>query len=249
MVSRQDTDIPGSAGAGFPTTHWSLVLSAGEGGSPHAEEALERLCRSYWYPLYAYVRRRGRAVEEAQDLTQEFFARLLRHEYLGLADPGRGRFRTFLLSALQRFLINEWEKGRAAKRGNGQPMISWDQQQAESRFLNEPADLSTPEKAFEKRWAVTVLERVLTELRKEFAINGKGQQFEQLKILLWGESGSPPQAQVAAHLGLTEGALKVALHRMRQRFRELLRSEVAHTVPSPEDVEDELRHLVAVISR
>jgi RNA polymerase sigma-70 factor (ECF subfamily) len=224
------------------------VLSAGGGLLPDAPDALERLCRAYWYPLYVYVRRQGRGVEEAQDLTQEFFARLLRKEYLGRADPARGRFRTFLLTALKRFLVDDWEKGRAAIRGEGQPVISWDQRETEVRFLAEPADQSTPAKAFEKRWAVTVLEQVLERLQEEFTASGHAQRFERLKVLLWGEKGSPSYAGVAGELGLTEGALKVAVHRLRQRYRELLRAEVAHTVAQPEEVDDELRHLIAVIS-
>ena len=248
MFSTQETDIPSGAGSGFPTTHWSIVLSAGGGTEPNAQAALERLCRAYWYPLYAYVRRQGRSVEEAQDLTQEFFARLLQKENLGHPDPTRGRFRTFLLTALKRFLINDWEKGRAAKRGDGQPAISWDQHETEMRFLAEPVDQSTPEKAFEKRWAVTVLEQVLERLREESIAGGKAERFERLKVLLWGEKGSPPYAEVAAELGLSEGALKVVVHRLRTRYRELLRVEVAHTVARPEEVDDELRHLIAVIS-
>jgi RNA polymerase sigma-70 factor (ECF subfamily) len=248
MVYTQETDIPSGVGSGFPTTHWSAVLSAGAGAEPNAQAALERLCRAYWYPLYAYVRRQGRSVEEAQDLTQEFFARLLQKEYLRHPDPARGRFRTFLLTALKRFLVNDWEKGRAARRGDGQPVISWDQHETETRFLAEPADQSTPEKAFEKRWAVTLLEQVLEQLREEFTASGKAERFERLKVLLWGEKGSPPYAEVAAELGLTEGALKVVVHRLRRRYRELLRAEVAHTVARPEEVDEELRHLIAVIS-
>jgi len=225
-----------------------MVLSAGEGSLPNAQAALERLCRAYWYPLYAYVRRQGRSVEEAQDLTQEFFARLLQKEYLRHTDPARGRFRTFLLTALKRFLVNDWEKGRAARRGGGQQIISWDERVTETRFLAESADQSTPEKAFEKRWALIVLEQVLERLRDEFTASGHAERFERLKVLLWGEKGSPPYAEVAAELGLTEGALKVAVHRLRQRYRELLRAEVANTVARPEDVDDELRHLIAVIS-
>jgi RNA polymerase sigma-70 factor (ECF subfamily) len=215
---------------------------------PDAQAALERLCRAYWYPLYAYVRRQGRNVEEAQDLTQEFFARLLRKEYLRHHDLARGRFRTFLLTSLKRFLINDWQKGRAAKRGDGQPLMSLDQRETETRFLAEPADLSTPEKAFEKRWALTLLEQVLEQLRREFAASGQAERFERMKVLLWGEKDAPPYVGVAAELGLTEGALKVAVHRLRQRYRELLRAEVAHTVAQPEEVDDELRHLIAVIS-
>jgi RNA polymerase sigma-70 factor (ECF subfamily) len=248
MVSTRETDIASVPGSAFPTTHWSVVLSAGEGSLPNAQAALERLCRAYWYPLYVYVRRHGRSVEEAQDLTQEFFARLLQKKYLRHADPARGRFRSFLLTALKRFLVNDWEKGRAARRGAGQPSISWDQREMETRFLVEPADQCTPEKAFEKRWAVTVLKHVLEQLRDEFTASGKAERFERLKILLWGEKGSPPYARVAAELDLTEAALKVAVHRLRERYRELLRAEVAHTVARPEEVDDELRHLIAVIS-
>jgi RNA polymerase sigma-70 factor (ECF subfamily) len=248
MLSTQETDIADGAGGGFPTTHWSLVLSVGSGSLPNAQAALEVLCHAYWYPLYAYVRRQGRGVEEAQDLTQEFFARLLRKDYLHHADPSRGRFRTFLLTALKRFLVNDWQKGRAARRGGVQRAISWDQRESEIRFLGEPADESTPEKAFEKRWAVTLLERVLERLRGEFTNSGKAERFDRLKVLLWGEKGSPPYVGVAAELGLTEGALKVAVHRMRERYRELLRAEVADTVARPEEVDDELRHLITVIS-
>jgi RNA polymerase sigma-70 factor (ECF subfamily) len=248
MFPSQETDIA-SGGGSFPTTHWSSVLSAGGGAEPNAQAALEGLCQAYWYPLYGYVRRQGRSVEEAQDLTQEFFARLLRKDYLRHPDPTRGRFRTFLLTALKRFLINDWKKSRAARRGNGQPAISWDQRETETRFLAEPVDQSTPEKAFEKRWAVTVLEQVLERLREEFiATSGKAERFERLKVLLWGEKGSPPYAEVAAEWGLSQGALKVVVHRMRRRYRELLRAEVAHTVARPEEVDDELRHLIAVMS-
>ncbi len=248
MFSTQETDIPSGLGGGFPTTHWSVVLSAGDGSLPNAKAALERLCRAYWYPLYVYVRWQGRSVEDAQDLTQEFFARLLQRDYLRLSDPARGRFRTFLLTALKRFLVNDWKKGRAVKRGGGQTVISWNQQETESRFLVEPADQTTPEKAFEKRWALIVLEQVLERLREEFTAGGQTERFERLKVLLWGEKDSPSYAEVAAELGLTEGALKVAVHRLRQRYRELLRAEIANTVERPEEVDDELRHLIAAIS-
>ncbi len=225
------------------------MLSAGaEGSSPDVQAALERLCRTYWYPLYAYVRRQDRSVEEAQDLTQEFFARLLQKEYWRHTDPARGRFRTFLLTSLKRFLVNDWKKGLAARRGGGQPVISWDRQETETRFLAESADQSTPEKAFEKRWALIMLEQALGRLRDEFMAGGHLERFERLKVLLWGEKDAPPYAGVAAELGLTESALKVAVHRLRQRYRELLRMEVADTVARPEDVDDELRHLIAIIS-
>ena len=248
MVSTQETDVASGLGRGFTTTHWSVVLSARDRACAEGQAALEELCRKYWYPLYGYVRRQGRNVEEAQDLTQEFFARLFRKEYLRHADPARGRFRTFLLTALKRFLINDWEQGRAGRRGGGRPAISWDPRETETRFLGEPADASTPETAFERQWAMTLLEEVLARLGEEFAARGQAERFERLKLLLWGEKDSPPYADVAAELGLSEGALKVAVHRMRQRYRELLRAEVADTVASPEEVDDELRHLIAVVS-
>jgi RNA polymerase sigma-70 factor (ECF subfamily) len=244
----EDTRAAVSMRGDFTATHWSLVLAAGHHSSPGSQAALETLCQKYWYPLYAYVRRRGHGPEDAQDLTQDFFARLLRKEYLRHADRQRGKFRTFLLTSLQRFLVNEWEKNRSQKRGGGQAVFSLDKEKTEGRYQAEPAEQSTPEKIFEKRWAVTLLEQVLLLLRGEFVSNGKVEQFDRLKILLWGEKGSPPYAQVAAELGMSEGALKVAVHRLRQRYRELLRFEVAQTVASPGEVDDELRHLIAVMS-
>jgi RNA polymerase sigma factor (sigma-70 family) len=247
MVSTYETNVPCAGPAGFPTTHWSVVLTAG-GSSLGAQNALEGLCRAYWHPVWAYARRQGRGVEEAQDLTQDFFARLLSRDYLQRADPERGRFRSFLLTAFKRFLINDWQRGQAAKRGGGQALISWDEPHMGTRLQWEPADPSTPEMVFEKQWAVAVLERVLEQLGAEFTAKGDRERFERLKVLLWGEKGSPPLAQVAEELGLSEGALKVALHRLRQRFRDLLRAEVAQTVAHPQDVDDELRHLIAVVS-
>ena len=232
----------------FTSTHWSLVLTAGHKSSPGSQAALETLCKKYWYPLYAHVRRRGHSPEDAQDLTQDFFARLLRKEYLRRADRKRGRFRTFLLTSLQRFLVNDWEKSRSQRRGGGQSLFSLDKEKTEGRYLAEPAEEATPEKIFEKRWAVTLLEQVLFQLREEFASNGKEDQFDRLKVLLWGEKDAPPYADVAADLGMSEGALKVAVHRLRQRYRELLRLEVAQTGASPAEVDEELRHLISVMS-
>jgi RNA polymerase sigma factor (sigma-70 family) len=244
----EDTNAAISMRSEFSATHWSLVLAAGHNSSPGSQAALETLCKKYWYPLYAYVRRRGHGAEDAQDLTQEFFARLLRKEYLRHADRQRGKFRTFLLTSLQRFLVNEWQKNRSQKRGGGQLLFSLDKDQTEGRYQAEPSEECTPEKIFEKRWAVTLLEQVLWRLREEFAAKGKVEQFDRLKVLLWGEKGSPPYAEVAVELGLNEGALKVAVHRLRQRYRELLRLEVAQTVASAAEVDEELRHLIAVIS-
>jgi len=225
-----------------------MVLRATETSSVTGRPALDQLCRAYWYPLYAYVRRKGHAPEEAQDLTQAFFARLLEKRYLVHANRERGKFRTFLLTSLQRFLVNEWEKLRAEKRGGGAVLVAWDEQEAGSRYLAEKAEAHTPEKLFERRWALALLEQVLARLAEEFGAAGKQQQFEQIKVLLWGDKAAPPYAEVAARMSLSEGALKVVVHRMRHRYRELLRAEVARTIVSPGEVDEELRHLIAVIS-
>jgi RNA polymerase sigma-70 factor (ECF subfamily) len=231
----------------FPTTHWSLVLSAAQTASAEAEDALSSLCRTYWQPLYGYVRRQGHAPHDAEDLTQAFFARLLEKGYLSLADRRRGRFRTFLLSALKHFLINQWEKEHAKRRGGGQETVAWDTLGAEERFLAEPSDGLTPEMAYEKRWAATLLEQVLRRLREEAAASERLALFERLKDYLWGETAEGYGA-IAVALGQSEVAVKGAAHRLRQRFREVLRAEIAHTVLHDEEIEDELRHLIQVIS-
>jgi len=231
----------------FATTHWSVVLAAGQRDSPQAAEALERLCRAYWYPLYAHVRRRGYSPEDAQDLTQEFFARVLAKHWLSTADRSRGRFRTFLLGAFSHFLANEWHRARCEKRGGGQELVSWDQATAENRYLAEPVDDLTPEKIFQKRWAATLLEQVLSRLREEHVAAGKRDFFEAVKDFLWGEKNTLSQANLAVALGLSEGALKVAVHRLRRRYRELLRAEIAQTVAGPDEIDEELRELMAVL--
>ena len=239
---------PGSAGA-FSTTHWSVVLEAGAADSPGAAAALEQLCRTYWYPLYVFVRRKGHSPEDAQDLTQEFFARFLEKKYVALADQGRGKFRTFLVRSLEHFLINEWTRAHAAKRGGRQQVISWDEDEIEERYLAEGADEEAPDRLFEKRWALSLLEQVLSRLGQECSECGKTELFEALKVHLWGEPDGASYEQIAARLGLTEGAVKVAAHRMRQRYRELLRAEVASTVATEAEVDEELRYLVAVLRR
>ncbi len=231
----------------FATTHWSVVLAAGHGSVPAAQEALERLCHAYWYPLYAYVRRQGHAPEDAQDLTQDFFARLLEKQYFRLADPARGRFRTFLLTALKHFLANDWKKAHRQKRGSGQPLTSLDAGTAEQRFATEPVEEANPETIYERRWAATLLEKVLESLRREWTAADKGWQLEELKGSLWGGSNNSSYADIAARQQTTETAVKLAAHRLRQRYRELLRTEVARTVTDPAEVDDELRHLIAVI--
>ncbi len=233
-------------GAVFATTHWSMVLCAGEESSPVSEEALARLCQTYWYPLYAYVRRQGYGPHEAQDLTQEFFTRLLARNYLKSLDRQKGRFRSFLLAAMEHFLAKEWRDARRLKRGGGRPILSLEEQDVESRYLIEPAEEMTAERIFERRWAYTVLEQAIQRLREEFAAVGKGALFEALQGFLSGEKTA--YAELGPRLDMTGGAIKVAVHRMRQRYGELLRAEIAQTVSSPDEVDEEVRYLIAVIS-
>jgi RNA polymerase sigma-70 factor (ECF subfamily) len=231
----------------FVTTHWSLVVSAGRNDTPHARNALEKLCRAYWFPIYAFVRRQGHGPHDAQDLTQDFFARLLEKKQLAGADPAKGRFRSFLLASLKHFLANEWDKTQAQKRGGGQVLIPIDVAAAETSGGFEPADDVTAEKIYERRWALTLLDQVLRRLRDEYAHDGKENLFEQLKPTLTEASRSVRYAEIAARLGTTEGAVKVAVHRLRQHYREVLRAEIADTVASPGEVEDEIRNLFAAL--
>ena len=232
----------------FATTHWSVVLKSGHSSAPGAQQALETLCRTYWYPLYVYVRRQGQSPHDAQDLTQEFFARLLEKKYLRLADPDRGRFRAFLLKSLKHFLVNEWEKARTQKRGGGQCVIPLDADVAESRYAAEPVQALTLDQVYEKRWAVTLIEAVLVSLRENYTAAGRLPVFESLKGFIWSDQNPLAYAEVAPQLGLTEGAVKVAVHRLRGRYRELLRAEIAKTVATPGEVDEELRHLIAVLT-
>lgn len=232
----------------FATTHWSVVLAAGQCELPQATEALEQLCRTYWYPLYVFVRRQGNSPEDAQDLTQDFFFRLLENNQLAKADRERGMFRTFLLGSLKNFLINEWKRAGRLKRGGGLDFLSIDANVAEDCYAAEPANESSPDAAYEQSWAVTLIERVLVVLRQEYTVADKARLFEELKGFIWGDKSAASYAQIAEPLNLTEGSVKVAVHRLRQRFRELLRAEVAHTVARPEDVDGELRHLIRVAS-
>jgi RNA polymerase sigma-70 factor (ECF subfamily) len=227
----------------FATTHWSLVVAAGRRSSPASATALADLCQRYWYPLYVYVRRRVADLDEARDLTQEFFARLLERNTLALADPDRGRFRSFLLTALKHFLINEWEKNKAQKRGGGRRALTLDFDSKESQLQLEPAHTWTPERLYERHWALTLLDQVLARLRGEYQGAGKGELFDQLKGFLLGESATATHASAGQVLGMTEGAVKVAAHRLRKRYRELLRQEVAQTVADKSEVDDELRAL------
>ncbi len=248
MAESATPRLPSTAAAQFTLTHWSVVLSAGRSQSSHAQDALEQLCRSYWHPIYAFVRRQGHSPADAQDLTQEFFARLLQKHYLAGVDPAKGRFRSFLLAALKHFLANEWDKARAQKRGGRQILLPIDGQSAETSYRVEPVDRLTPEKIFERRWALTLLDRVLARLRQEYEGAGKKESFEQLKSTLTGDRRSVPYAEIARRLSSTEGAIKVAVHRLRQRYRELLREEIAHTVATPGEVEAEIQALFAALA-
>ncbi len=233
----------------FATTRWTVVLSAGDPGSPQAAAALETLCRAYWYPLYAYIRRRGYSAPDAQDLTQEFFSQLLEHRWVVRADRDKGRFRSFLLMALKRFLANQWDQGQTVKRGGRAHRVPLPLDAGESRYAQEPADRSTPEQIFEKRWVLTLLESVLSHLREEYVRDGKALLFDALRPCLIGSGELQPYAAVAAELDMTEGAVKVAVCRLRERYRARLREEIAPTVASPADVEEELRHLFRVLAR
>jgi RNA polymerase sigma-70 factor (ECF subfamily) len=231
----------------FATTHWSLVLAAGDQRNPGASDALARLCELYWYPLYAFVRRQVHDVHEAQDFTQAFFTRFLEQRPFAAADPDRGRFRAFLLTACKRFLINEWHRERAAKRGGGRQPLSLDFHSGESRFSLVAVDPRTAEQLFDQQWAVTLLERVMEQLREEFAAKDRLRHFETLRPYLTGAAERTGYAQAARALGISETTAKVAAHRMRERYRKLLRAEIAQTVQRPEDIDDEIRELFAVL--
>ena len=232
----------------FATTHWSVVLAAGRGDSTRATAALEKLCRNYWYPLYAFVRRLGHSAPDAEDLVQSFFAVCLEKNYLGAAEQAKGRFRSFLLMALKRFLANEWDKARAQKRGGTHTTVSLDVLTAEQRYALEPADSLSADKLFDRRWALTLLDQVVTRLQDEQAAMGKADQFEQLKECITTAGRGVPYVEIAARLGTSESAIKVAVHRLRQRYRELLQEEIANTVAAPAEIEDERRHLLMALA-
>ena len=236
------------AAPSFATTHWSVVLASAQGDSPQAAAALDQLCRTYWYPLYAFVRRQGHSPHDAEDLLQAFFARFLEKHYLDDVDRSRGRFRSFLLAALRHFLADEWDKAMADKRGGRVQTVSLDSQTAERRYWEEPASDLTPERLYEQRWACVLLERVMQRLEQDSAEAGKAHFFEALKPFLVGESRSVSYAELAAQLGVSEAALKMKVQRLRYRYQRLLREEIAHTVASPEEVEDEIHYLFRVLS-
>ncbi len=231
----------------FVTTRWTVVLTAGGNQTTLARDALARLCQTYWYPLYAYVRRRGYPPADAEDLTQGFFARLLELNSLAGVRREKGRFRSFLLAAMNHYLADERDRAGAQKRGAGK-VVSLEIESAETRYRLEPVDRVTPEDIFQRQWAMTLLGTVLQALQKEYEAAGKGELFTALGGCLTGEKGAAPTAELAARLRMSEGAVRVAAHRLRQRYRELLRAEIAHTVASPAEVEEELRHLFRVLS-
>jgi RNA polymerase sigma-70 factor (ECF subfamily) len=231
----------------FATTHWSVVLAAGDGDSPQAGAALERLCQTYWYPLYAHVRRRGHDADQARDLTQGFFAEMLARHAIARADPNRGRFRTFLLTALDHHLHHHHRDAHALKRGGGQELISLDAAEAEQRLDLEPQEHRSPDHEFDRRWALATLDTVRRRLREEVAVSGRAELFDELRPHLFGDLAAAPYAQMATRLNLTVVAVKVTVHRLRQRYGELLRQEVAHTLADPSEVEQEIRHLIAAL--
>ena len=246
-MSNTSRHINSSQPQWFVTTHWSVVLAAGDTDSPPARTALETLCRAYWYPIYVYVRRKGYGPEDAQDLTQGFFAHLIAKEHIRLADPQRGRFRTFLLAMLDFYLAQEWSRAHRQKRGGQFQFVSLDQERAEDRYQLEPVDNNTPEKKFMQQWALTALQNTLAALQVESESQGKGALFQETRGLLSGESESSAYPEIAQRLEMNEGAIRVAVHRLRKRYGELLRQEIAQTVDTDADVEDELRHLLTAL--
>ena len=231
----------------FPTTRWTLVVAAGDPQRKEARSALVSLCQGYWYPLYAYVRRRGYPADQAQDLTQEFFIRVLEGRYLDRAEREKGRFRAFILTSLKFFLADEGDRHRAQKRGGGN-VLSLEMSSGEERYQRDPAHNETPERIFERRWALSVLDRVVDRLRAEFVQHGRLEHFNRLKVFLL-DQAEAPYAALDREMGTSEGALKVAIHRLRKRYRDLFRQEIAETVANPADVESELRFLVSAVTR
>jgi RNA polymerase sigma-70 factor (ECF subfamily) len=236
----------GASAGVFATTHWSVVIAAREAGTPTAQDALESLCQVYWYPIYVYVRRKGYTPEDAQDLTQEFFARLLEKQWLSQADRRRGKFRSFLLGSMNHFLANEWRRSQAAKRGGGKQVVSLDDT-AEAFCESEVASSLTPDKVYERAWAMALFGRALTQVQSKYTGDGKKGVYDALKDFLSNEPGDGDYARVGQELGMTSGAVGAAVHRLRQRYREAVREQIAQTVTSAGDVEEEMRSLLAAL--
>ncbi|MES2924862.1 MAG: sigma factor [Verrucomicrobiota bacterium] len=249
MEFHESNSIVPNGQAAFNTTRWSIVHAAGDRQSPDAAAALEVLCRAYWYPLYVYIRRKGLSPSDAQDVTQEFFYRLIGKNSLESVDSGKGSFRSFLLASVNHLLANEWDKARALKRGGDRHIVSLEAEEAEGRFAQESSDHDSPEKAFDRRWALTLLERALVLLREESAATGKLPQFDRLKVFLSDLPGPGDYAALAGPLEMQPGAVAVAVHRLRLRYREIVRAEVAQTVATESELNFEMHHLFAALER
>ncbi len=243
LTSEHSTPASTAPGDVFATTQWTVVLAAGERSTPQSDLALEELCRTYWFPLYAYVRRRGHTKEDAEDLTQAFFARFLAKNYLEGLSAGRGHFRAFLLASLKHFLTNEWKKSQRLKRGGGETPLSLDWQTADTQFQVAATKEPNPDQAFDREWAVALLAKVIERLQNECATDGKAEWFEQLKIFLTAGKGELSHAKAAQKLGMDETAVRVTVHRLRKRYRQLLRDEIAQTLSDPAQVDEEIRAL------
>lgn len=248
MTAEYSTPASTAPGDIFATTHWTVVLAAGRRSTPQADSALEQLCQTYWFPLYAYVRRRGHTREDAEDLTQAFFARFLAKNYLGGLNAERGRFRAFLLASLKHFLANEWDKSQRQKRGGQVPHLSLDWQTADTQFQVAAANEPAPDQAYDREWAVALLAKVIERLQAECAADGKAKLFEHLKIFLAAGKGELSHADAAQKLGLEETAVRVAVHRLRKHYRQLLRDEIAQTLADAADVDEEMRALFGAFS-
>ena len=247
MVERElEKQTSPSPNGGFLTTSWSLVVAAGRGSDPGSQRALETLCSTYWQPLYFYIRRRGYGVEDAEDLIQGFFTRFLEKNYFARADRERGRFRSFLLASLKNFIKDEWAKGRVQKRGGGQVVLSLDLESAESGYKLEPSTRLTPDILYERRWILAILDAVLAQMRSEYEAAGKAAHFDTLKGFLTLDGTRAPYRKVALELGISEGAVKVAVHRLRRRYRNLARAAIATTVTESGQLDEEIRHLISI---
>ncbi len=243
MISSAPSSVQPAPGDYFASTRWTVVLSAGHKSSPQSDQALAELCRTYWYPLYAFVRRQGHSREDAEDLVQGFFARFLERNYLEQVTSERGKFRAFLLACLKHFLANEWDKATRQKRGGAAPHLSLDWQSADERYQFEPQDSASPDRLFDRAWAQALLERALARLKQEYKDAGKAGLFEHARSFLMAKSEALQHAEAAPALGLDAGALRVAVHRLRKRYREMLKEEIAQTLSDPAAVQEELRSL------